>query len=281
MNTTSVSPPIINENNDAFHAIRPKHSYLFEKYTEIEDVWLEYATNPSKRVTEYALEELLFRQNKLLCKIAHYIFRAHSGIADFDDFLGYARAAAIYSYNKYDIEKKTKLSTWVCNNVMPILMDTIDKIGYIKCPSHKRGYKAYFNGKYQGDKRKTFKEKHLSHLEDNKKRNEIKQQCAVLEADVISFDEYITTPDGQIVEQNFKPLYCSANSDNLIDTMDWTAAVSQLSEQQRSVYEMFFVQRYTVREISEITAIAVNIIKKEVSIIKSHFHSTFPEMIAA
>jgi DNA-directed RNA polymerase specialized sigma subunit len=282
MRSTNFAPSTYQDDVLAFNAVTSRHSKLYEGFSH-EEVWMDYITSPSSKIREQSLEELLYRQNGMLSKIANYIWRAHSESAEYTDFLEFARIAAISAYDRFNSDKDIKLNTFIFRSVQTALISIADEISSIRCPSGKRAFRAYFKGTYDNnpEKKAKFEIKYAKHLANQKKMSKIKQQCETIEADIISYDDYVTTDDGQIVDREFSSVFTNPESDSIIEKVDWSNAVNKLSFLQQRIYTMFFVEGYTALEISENIGVADKEIKKQISLIKSYFKKKFPEFAKA
>jgi RNA polymerase sigma factor (sigma-70 family) len=237
-------------------------------------------TTSSDRQREYALEELLYRQNGMFAQIARYVQRAHVKSADFTDFMEYARLAAIQAYQRYNPYEGTKLKTFVYTSVYSQLITIADEITPIKCPSGKRSFRSYFKGGYDGDpdRKEAFEDKWAKQLRDPIKRSEVESQCKFIDSEFVSYDDFITNEDGQVVEQDFEPVFSSKSTEESgIDRMDWLMTVDKLNASQQMIYHMFFEQEQTVSEISAVSGMSEREIKKGIRSVKLHFQRRFPE----
>lgn len=280
--TTNFAPSTYKEDVLAFNAVTSRHSKFYKGFTH-EEVWLDYATSPSSEIREQSLEELLHRQNGMLSQIARYVWRAHAGSGEYTDFFQFARIAAISAYDRFDLNKNIKLNTFVYCNVRPALITIADEISSIKCPSGKRAFRAYFKGSYDDnlEKKEKFETKYAKHLANHQKMIKIRQQCETIEADIISYDDYITTEDGQIIDRDFSSVFTQSEPESIIEKVDWSNAVNKLSSLQQRIYNMFFVEGYSAQEIAGSIGVADKEIKKQIGLIKSYFKKKFPEYAKA
>ena len=280
MSTTTMPP--ISEHQEYMKAykagVSTRYSELFKDLTR-EEVWFEYRTNPSTKIKEKALEELLARQNGMIVGIARYVHRAHSQVAKLEDFIGHARYAAMQAYERYDPYTNNSLNTYVWAYVQPSLMTIADDTGTIRCRSGQRSYRTYFNGGYDNnpEKKDAFEKRFHNTLGNEKKRMKKQAQVNIINAEVISYDNFITTDDGQVVEREFSPSFSDEPQESIIEKIDWSNAVNKMSSLQKKVYKMFFIDQYSVKEIAEEIQLTEKEIKQQVRLIKIYFKRTFPE----
>jgi RNA polymerase sigma factor (sigma-70 family) len=274
-------PSVMQDNIDTFKAVS-KHLRQFKGLMH-EEVWLDFITTPSEKLKEKALEELLFRQNGLLSNIAKYIYRNNRDTAEQRDFMEICRILAISAYERYNPELGIKLNTFIGTSVSRNILGQSNVLKFIKCKAGKRELRKYFRGDYietNPEMILKLEEKYAKSFTDEKKLQKMKHQCQTINAEIISYESYITTDNGQIVEKKFDNLYLSENDGSILDKIAWQNVVEGLSgELQKDIYTMRFLQQYTVKEVAAELRMTEVEVKREIELIKKKFRSELPEYL--
>lgn len=274
------SAAIYFEDASTFNALNSSNSKQFAHFSN-DEVWWDYKTNPSPRKSDYAKEELLLRQNGMLSQLAYSMYSQNKVIGEYCDFFEQARYIALKAYDSFDYHKNVCINTYVWNNVQYSLNTMCDQNALIRKQSSKRGWVSYFSGYYDSnlEKKQAFETKHAKVFADPVRLAEVKRQCGVLKADIISYEGFITNDEGNVVERDFSNLYDSSEESSIIEPIDWSNTIDELTDVQKMVYKLVFENQLKPKEIVEITNMKLSQVKKEINAIKGLFHKRFPELV--
>lgn len=284
-------------NRRAYSAIKRQSPERFDGVDEL-DVWFEYSTAPNEKIKDAAQEELLWRHNAMLSKIAHHMKQYYSQLADFEDFLSMARNGAIIAYGRYNPYKKVyttnengeveegevaALSTFVHKTVEQYILSCIDEESFIHCPAQKRGHRAYFKGRYDTnpEKKAKFEEKHG--LTSPEAIAQAREKYELLNAQVFSFDTHWENEDGEERTDDFGAMFedeKAETSDQILTRLEIEKTVGSFNDLQKQVFTCVFVEQNTVRDTAEILEVSEKDVQDCIKQVRATFRRRHPDLAA-
>ena len=306
MKTNKNYEATINSNKDAYNAIKRHDPKRFEITDEL-DVWFEFQTAPTIKIKDAAQEELLYRHNAMLSKIAHHMTQYYPKAAEFNDFINMARNGAIVAYGRYNPYKEGKerinkdgvvekgevasLSTFVFNTVERHILSCIDDESFIHCPAQKRGFRAYFRGRYNNnpEKKIAFEEKNGLGSYDEEGNfitspeaiQKAKEKYELLNAEIISYDMHWSNEDGEEMRDDFGGVFIDENaetSDRILTRLSLEGTIKTLNDLQKQVFNCVLVEQNSIKDAAINLKVSQKEIQDCVKQIRAAFRKRHPDL---
>lgn len=228
-----------------------------------------YRNVDSEDEKDKALDELYNRHIKMLSLIASNIARLNSSVGTIEDFLQSAKLAALEAYNNFDFEEEhhAKLSTYLYSCVYYSLLNICSEEWFIHCPRYKQQIKLYLMGAYNRspEKKRQIEEKYKT-KENGTEIDLYEENKMLLNKNICLFTDINEEYDTQDMDNMFLPI--------IINDIK-----SKLPEEKQVIFNMFFVNRYGVNEISKYLNIPINNIRRDIRYIRNYFKRTIPDYI--
>lgn len=223
-----------------------------------------------------ALQELLTRHDSLLQLIARKSHERYNLTSDYDDKLQHARYGAMYSYEKFDIDKarenRFKLYNYVGNCVSMHLNNANDNDDYINCPPIRRMARSYLSGRYDEDlNKKAIVEQRLG-VNNQSDKSDLQIKYGSLVAEFTSSDIPATNK------------HDSTNWDCLVDTFEdedinlheklhLIQLIERLTERQQKVAKKMFIDEHTIAETCSLLNLTNAQVRRDVQVIRNKLKS--------
>ena len=227
------------------------------------EVWEEYTRYINTRLAGPALNELLSRHDGMGRLLAWRMSsRKRASLAagyDFEDYYGMGCQVLMHVYRRFDPKKaklsNAKLSTYAHKWVLNHLASAHDIRHGIRGTTKTREWRMYFSGAYDDDpeRKGAFETKHKLKTPDDIARARMKYGLLVIDAQSLEAplkEEGMDGSGGTLVDVIADPSQRDPNGD--VTRLATDMAVSNLTDRQKTVYDLVFVQEYTLQEAADL-----------------------------
>jgi len=205
------------------------------KYTDTKksdiDLVLDYQTKNENQ----ALEILLDRYSSLLRKLAHK-HNSNYPHTIYEDCFQNAVYGAILALKRFNSKFDVKLITFLHSTVHFHLLSSNDAESFVSCPSNLREVKSYFSGKFSGERKKKFEQKHNLHNSQDIKSFEKKHL-------ILSSNAICTSDELPEVE--------TSSENDTITKVNVSLFLDKLSEEDKEIV-CLLMEGYSISKVARI-----------------------------